>query len=94
MMGRRPTLQIQLVVCKSSLLSALLGLAFGHRDLLTLPSHYFLLEFLKERVDSNNPRSLGELKHSKEQTVASTDPETLHKVARLREGGGHFQYLL
>jgi hypothetical protein len=36
MMGRRPTLQRQQLYCKSSLMSALLGVAFGHRDLQTL----------------------------------------------------------
>jgi hypothetical protein len=44
-----------------------------------------------------------ELKHNIEQTVADTDPETLHKVTQntlkrvdtcLQEGGGHFQHLL
>jgi hypothetical protein len=69
---------------------------------LILPS-YFLWGFLKERVYSNNPRSLEELKHNIEQTVASTEPETFRKVTRnalkrvdafLREGGGHFQHLL
>jgi hypothetical protein len=36
MTGRRPTLQTQLLHCKSSLVSALLGVAFGHRDLRAL----------------------------------------------------------
>jgi hypothetical protein len=40
----------------------------------------FLWGFLKERVYLNNPQSLEELKHNPEQTVANTDPETLHKV--------------
>jgi hypothetical protein len=53
--------------------------------------------------NSNNPRSLEELKHSTEQTVANTDPKHFRKVARktrkrvdacLRESGGHFQQLL
>jgi hypothetical protein len=63
------------------------------------PPDYFLWEFLKERVYSNKPRSLGELKLNTEQTAGNTDPETLRKVtgntlrrvdACLREGGGHF----
>jgi hypothetical protein len=70
--------------------SALLGVAFGHPH-------------LKERVYSNNPRSLEELKHNTEQTAANIDPEIFRKVARntvkmvdacLREGGGYFQHLL
>jgi hypothetical protein len=53
------------------------------------------------RLYSNNPPSLEELKHNTEQ--ASTDPETLRKVAQntlkmvdasLREGGEHFQHPL
>jgi hypothetical protein len=44
--------------------------------------HLFLWGFLKKRVYSNNPRSLEELKHNIEQTVASIDLETLFKVAR------------
>jgi hypothetical protein len=85
-------------------MSELLGTAFGHRRSADLTlSDFFLWEFIKERVYSNNPRSLEEPKHSTEQTVASTDPETLRKVARntlkrvnacLRGGGGHFQHLL
>jgi hypothetical protein len=46
------------------------------------PSDVFLWEFLKERDYSNNPRSLEELKHNTEQTVANTDRETLRKVAQ------------
>jgi hypothetical protein len=61
-----------------------------------IPIDFFVLVFLKERVYSNNSRSLGELKHNVEQSVANTDPETLGNVARntlervdacLREGG-------
>lgn len=62
-------------------------------------SHFFLYGFVRGRVYSNNPRSLKELKHNIEQTVASNDPETLRKVTRntsermdasLREDGDHF----
>jgi hypothetical protein len=35
-MGQRPTLRTQLPYCKSYLMSVLLGVAFGHRDLQTL----------------------------------------------------------
>jgi hypothetical protein len=63
--------------------SALLGDAFGHRDLHTsaLPD-FSLWGFLKETVYSNSSRSLEELKHNIEQTVANTDQEALRKVAR------------
>jgi hypothetical protein len=66
------------------------------------PPDFFLLGFLKERVYSNNPGSLEELKHNIEQTVANIDSETLRIFmkhtkwvdAYLREGGGHFHNLL
>jgi hypothetical protein len=67
------------------------------------PPDFFLCGFLKERVYSNNPGNLEELKHNIEQPVANTDPETLRKVTRntlkrvdtcLREGGENFQHLL
>jgi hypothetical protein len=35
------------------------------------PPHFFLSGFLKEILYSNNPRSLEELKHNAEQTVAN-----------------------
>jgi hypothetical protein len=91
---------------KSSLVTAMLGLAFGRRDLHPLPrqtAFSFPWGFLKERLYSNHPRSLEEMKHNNEQTVASTDPETISKFALnilnrvdacLREGSGHFQHLL
>jgi hypothetical protein len=44
------------------------------------PSDFFLWGFLKERVHSNNPQSLDELKHNAEETAANTDPETFRKV--------------
>jgi hypothetical protein len=68
-----------------------------------IQEHLFRWEFLKERVCSNNPLSLEELKHNTEQTITNIDPETLRKVARntlkrvdacLQEGGGHFQHLV
>jgi hypothetical protein len=37
MVGRRPKLQAQMLYCKSTFVSALLGFAFGHRDLQTSP---------------------------------------------------------
>jgi hypothetical protein len=37
-MERRPTLQIELLYCKKSLVSVLLGVALGHRDHQTSPS--------------------------------------------------------
>jgi hypothetical protein len=43
---------------------------------------FFLWGFLKERVYSNNPRYLQELKHNTEHNAANTDPDTLRKVAR------------
>jgi hypothetical protein len=67
------------------------------------PPDFFLWGFLKERVYSNNPRSLEELKLNFEQIVADMDTETLCIVTRntpkrvhacLRECGGHFQHLL
>jgi hypothetical protein len=99
MTGRRPTLRTQLLYCKISLASALLGVAFGHRD---LQLHFFLWGFLKEGVYLINPRSFEELKYNTEHTVANNDAETLRKVARniltkkggLQKDGGHFQHLL
>jgi hypothetical protein len=53
------------------------GVAFGHHDLQTLlPRHTPLYAYF-----SCNPRSLDEMKHNTEKTVARTDPETLHKIA-------------
>jgi hypothetical protein len=46
------------------------------------PPAFFLRGFLKERVYSNNPQSLEELKHNTQQTGANTDPETLYKVTQ------------
>jgi hypothetical protein len=46
------------------------------------PPDFFMWGFLKERVYSNKPRSLEELKHNTEQTVVNIDPEILHKVSR------------
>jgi hypothetical protein len=43
---------------------------------------FFLWRFLKEKVYSNNPRSLEEMKHNTEETVANPDPETRRKIAR------------
>jgi hypothetical protein len=63
----------------------------------------FLYRILKERVLSNNPGSLEEMKHNIVQIAANTDHETLRKVARnaletmgafLREGGEYFHHLL
>lgn len=67
------------------------------RPYATLP--FFLWGFLKEKVCSNNLRSLEELKHNSEWAVAIIDQKTLQKVAKntekcLQEGGGHFQHLL
>jgi hypothetical protein len=65
------------------------------------PARFFLWRLLKERVYSNNPRILEELKHGTKQTVANTDPETLRIVARstlrradvcLGEGDGHWTF--
>jgi hypothetical protein len=47
--GRRPTLRTQLLYCKSSLVSALLGVAFGHRGLQTYPRQTsFCVDFSKK----------------------------------------------
>jgi hypothetical protein len=79
---------------------------FGHLDFQTLPPAppgFFLWGFLKERVYSNNPRSLEELKHSTQQTVADIDPGIISRATRntlktvnpaLRKGGGHLRGLL
>jgi hypothetical protein len=46
------------------------------------PPDFNLWLFLRERVHSNDPRSLKELKHNIEQTVANIGPEALRKVTR------------
>jgi hypothetical protein len=78
------------------------GVAFGHRELQTLPRQTSLCGDFSKKVYTINPRSLEELKHNIEQAVANIDPETLREVARntlkrvddcLQEGGGHFQHL-
>jgi hypothetical protein len=81
MLGRRLSLRTQPLYCKSSLVSALLGVAFGHRDLRTLIRQTSFCG-ISQIVHPNNPRSLEELKHSIEQTVAIIGPETLFRVAR------------
>jgi hypothetical protein len=49
MMGRQPTLRTQLFHCNSSLLCALLGVAFDHRDLWTSSRHSsFCWDFSKK----------------------------------------------
>jgi hypothetical protein len=49
-MGRRSTLQTQdLLYCKISLVSALLGVAFGHRNLQTLPRHTYFCGDLSKK---------------------------------------------
>jgi hypothetical protein len=40
--------------------------------------------FLKERIYSNNPQSLEELKHNSEKIATSTDPETLHSYMEMK----------
>jgi hypothetical protein len=66
-----------------------------------LTPHRLLWGFLRERVNSNNPQSLEELKHNIEQALAKIDPETRNTNrtkkrvdACLRESGGHFHPLL
>jgi hypothetical protein len=82
-MRRRPTLRTQLIYCCTALVSALWGVAFGHRDIQTLtPRCFFPSGFLDERLYSNGPRSLELLKYGIEQTIANTDPETLRKFPR------------
>jgi hypothetical protein len=58
----------------------------------------FLFGFLKERVYSNNPRSLEEQKHNIEETVANTDLENFAKSHETHKKvdvcGRHFQHLL
>jgi hypothetical protein len=49
------------------------------------PPDFFLWGFRIERVYSNNPQSLEELKHNTEQTVVNTDQETLPKVANTKK---------
>jgi hypothetical protein len=102
-MGPRPTLRTQLLYCKSSFVSAMLGVAFGHRDLQTFPRQTSFCEDFTKKNYSNTPRSLEKLKHITEQNVANSNPETLSKVPRiiltwvdtcLGEGGGHFNHLL
>jgi len=56
-----------------------------------------------QRVYSNNPRILEDLKHNNELAAAGTDQQTLKKVTKgtvqrtdacLQEGEGHSQHLL
>jgi len=65
---------------------------------------FFLREFLKERVNSNNTRSLEDFKHNNEGTTAGIDQQNLLQVAKKktpRKGrmlffkrmGGKFQHL-
>jgi hypothetical protein len=63
----------------------------------------FLRGFLKVTVYYNNRRSLQEMKHNTELTVANTYPQTFPKVAQntvnitdacLGEDRGHFQHPL
>jgi hypothetical protein len=63
------TLQTQLLYCKSSLVSTLLGVAFGHCDLQTLTDQTsFSMDFSKKEFIRITHEA--ELNHSIEQTVA------------------------
>jgi hypothetical protein len=78
MMRRQPTLRTQLLYYKSSLGVASLAIA------ITSPysARLFLWEFIKERMNSNNPQSLEVLKLNIQHIVANNDPETLRKITR------------
>jgi hypothetical protein len=72
-----------MLCCKTSLESALLGVAFGHHNIQTLHRETsFSGDFSKKKVHLNNPRSLEEFKYNKptEQTFGNTDPETLRTI--------------
>jgi hypothetical protein len=67
------------------------------------PPDPILCGFRKERVYSNNPRKLNDLKHNTKGTVADTDQQTFIKVANdavkwvntsVQKGRDHFQHLL
>lgn len=98
---RNVTLRTQLLYGESSLVSALLGVVFGHRHLRTSSRQTFLRGFL-ERVYRNNLRRLGELKHKTDHAISNTDPKVFHKArntpnmadARLRGCGENVQRLL
>jgi hypothetical protein len=95
--------ETQLLYCKSSLVSAQLGVAFGHGDLHTLPRQTsFCGDFSKKEFIRTTHEAWRSWNNT-EQTVAKIDTETLRKVARntlkrenafLWEGGGHFQHLV
>jgi hypothetical protein len=54
---------------------------FGQHELADLmPPDFFLLGFLKERVFSNNPRSLQDIKLDTEETVAGIDQNILENL--------------
>lgn len=46
------------------------------------PPDFLLWRFLKERIYSNNPRNMVDLKHNIKQVVARNDQQTLWKVAK------------
>jgi hypothetical protein len=53
------------------------GMDFGPQS-----PDFFLWDFLKQRVYSNNPRILEDIKHNTEQAAADTDQQTLQKAAK------------
>jgi hypothetical protein len=90
----------QLLYCKSSLVSALFSVAFGHRDLQILPSQTSFCRDFSKKEFIRTTHEAWKNWNNIEQTVANTDPETPRKVAQkhtktvddcFREGGGHFQ---
>ena len=67
------------------------------------PPDFYLWDFLKDNVSSNNPHTLDELKQNIEDCISNITAATLKKVAyKVRKSvdacienhGGHFQHLL
>jgi hypothetical protein len=68
--------------------SSLLGVAFGNRDLQTLPLHISIYGlFLKERIFSNNRQSFEELKLNIEKTVKTLTQKHLPKSSKTHHMG-------
>jgi hypothetical protein len=63
-----------------TVMSALSGVVFDHRDLQTSTHKNSFCGDLSNKQFSNNPRSLEELQHNAKQSGENTDLETLSKV--------------